>query len=178
VLCSGLVETIASDIEHPVQPRSKILEGNLRTEFQQLLFIELCAQLAVEIVGDIRWRGSHCVGEFDQQLLDITEDRQIIAFECQQLVVRQTGFSAHGRIDVYSKRTPNAYRRSHLCQLDMTQGDAALPAQSGFHADSAPHQAGQPHLHFCRCKVLAESATHDGVHPAQVPRCLFLLDWL
>ena len=62
-----LVNIVAPHIEHSIQPRAVVFEGDLGAELEELLFGELFAQTCVEIVGDVCWCCDHRVGEFDHE---------------------------------------------------------------------------------------------------------------
>ena len=53
--------------------------------------------------------------------MSVIERRPVVAKSGAQLFIAEAGFSAHGRIDVYSEWTTDARRGAHFSQLNVTQ---------------------------------------------------------
>lgn len=94
---------------------------DLRAQLHQLFLEELFLQTRIQIVRDIRGRISHRVSQLDDKAFRVIEWGPIIAEHSEQFVIAQACFSAHGRINIYSKRTSDPRRASDLSQLNVTQ---------------------------------------------------------
>src|SRR5215510_6329807 len=171
-LRAWLIKFVASDVEYPVPAGPVIFESNLRCEFHQLFLRKLLAQAFVKIVRNVCRSSSHGICQINDQMFLRIESCQIVAFDGQQLLITQSGFSAYSRIDVDSKRATDERRGSHFRQLDITQRHAAFATDSGFHCYTAPNQAGLAHLNFRRRQVLAKHLSHHAIEPTKMPRSL------
>jgi hypothetical protein len=109
------------------------------SQLHELFFRKLIAQTRIQLVGNIRWRISQRVSQFNDEPLDVIKLRPVVAETSAQFVIAQTGFSAHGRIDVYSEWTTDARRGADSSKLNVTKGDQPLPAETGLHGNAAPY---------------------------------------
>ena len=64
-----------------------VFKGDLGAELEELFFGEFLAQARVEIVGDVRWRADHRVGEFDHQQFVMREKREIVTRDGEQFFI-------------------------------------------------------------------------------------------
>jgi hypothetical protein len=101
------IQRVAPDVEDAIEARAVVLEGDVRGNLDHLLFGELRAQLAIELVGNVAWRLHHLVRECQCELLTLGKDRVIPLRDRREFVIAETDFSADGRIDVDSKRAPD-----------------------------------------------------------------------
>jgi hypothetical protein len=108
----GRVQIIALDVEDSVPSCAIIFERDLRAQLHQLFLGELFLQTRIQIVRDIRGRISHRVSQLDDKAFRVIEWGPIIAEHSEQFVIAQACFSAHGRINIYSKRTSDPRRAS------------------------------------------------------------------
>jgi len=106
------------------------------------------------------------VSQVNDEPFRVIEKRQIIPKNGAQFLISSPCFSAHGRIDVYSKRTTDACCSPGFSELNVAQRDKPFPAETGFHRDPAPHQTGQAHLDLRRRKIFSEHLAHRSVEPA------------
>jgi hypothetical protein len=107
----------------------------------QLFFGKLVAQALVQLIGDIWWRVRKGASQFNDQAFRIVEGCPVIPGNGAQFLIAQAGFSALGRINVYSERTTDARCSADFSQLDVAQRDKSLPAKGSFHGDPAPHES-------------------------------------
>jgi hypothetical protein len=131
----------------------------------QLFFGKLIAQPCVQIVRDIRWRVAHRVRQLNDKAFRIVKRRPVVAKHSVQLIIVQAGFSAHGRIDIYSEKTTNPGSSADFSKLNVTQRDKPFSAERRFHGNAAPDESGQTHLDLYRCKVFAKHFPHYAIKP-------------
>jgi hypothetical protein len=116
-----LIKIVALDVEESIPAGAIIFERDLCPELHQLFFGKLIAQARVQLIGDIRQRIGERVGKFNDQSFRVIEWRHVVATNSMQLFIAQAGFSAHGRIDVYSERTADACCGADSPQLHIAQ---------------------------------------------------------
>jgi hypothetical protein len=102
---------------------------------------KLIAQTRIQIVRDIRGRISHRVSQPDDKAFRAIEWRPLVAGHSAQFKIAQALLSAHGRINIYSKRTTDPRRSADFSQLNVTQRDKSFAAEPRFHGDSAPDKS-------------------------------------
>ncbi len=117
----SLVEIIAFDVENAVPTCAIILKRDLRAQLHQLFLGKLVAQPRVQIIGNVRWRLCHGISQFNDQSLRVIKGRSVVAKSGAQLFIAEAGFSAHGRIDVYSEGATDARCGANTPQLNVTQ---------------------------------------------------------
>ena len=133
------VQVIASDVEEAIPTGAIMFKSDLPSQLHELLFRKLIAQTRIQLVGNIRWRVNQGVSQLNYQSLSIIKRCHVVAASSAQLFIAQTGFSAHGRIDVYSEWTTDARRGADSSKLNVTQGDQSLPVETGLHRNTAPY---------------------------------------
>ena len=159
------VQIIALYVGNSVPSCAIILERDLRSQLHQLFFGKLFSQTRIQIVRDIRGRISHRVSQLNDQAFHIVEWRSVVAEHSEQFFIAKACFSAHGRIDIYSERTPDPRRGPDFSQLNVTQRDNSLAAERRLHGDAAPDERRQTHLNLCRRKIFPEHLSHHAVEP-------------
>ena len=117
----GVVQLVASHIKDAIPAGAVILESDLRRQFHKLFFGKLRAQSSVQIVRNVRRHAEHLVGKFNHQALGIVEYGKIDSLHGGEFLVIEACISAHGRIDIDSKRAADARSGSHLGKLAVAQ---------------------------------------------------------
>jgi hypothetical protein len=112
---------VALDVEESIPTGAIIFKSDLPSQLHELFFRKLIAQTPIQIVGNIGWRVSQGVSQFNYQSFSIVKRCHVIAENGAQLFIAQTGFSAHGRIDVYSEWTTDARSGADSSKLNVTQ---------------------------------------------------------
>jgi hypothetical protein len=161
---------IAFGVVDAIEPRAEILKCDLPAQLQQLLLGEVRSQLGIQLIRNVGRCIRHGVGQGNDHAFDGRKRIQRFAQNRAQLLGAQSSFSANGRIDVHSKRTPDSRRRAYLCKLLETQRDVSLPAEHKFETYAEPNQRRVPHLNFYRGKIPAKHFASDPIKPAQMPR--------
>jgi len=75
---SWVIQLVTTDIEDSIEAGAVVFKRELRAKLEQLLRGEFLSQARVEIVGHVRRRVCHLVGEFNHQTLHVREYREII----------------------------------------------------------------------------------------------------
>ena len=98
-----------------------VLPRDGRCQFYQLRFTDFSTQAGKELVVHGRWGPGYCDGELQYQLFPRVERWALFKTrEIVQLRFRDSGLSAHGRMDIDSKRAPN--QRGHFQLHQFLQG--------------------------------------------------------
>jgi hypothetical protein len=103
-----LGEAFGGDIVDTIETGTRIFPGDDGRKFDQLAFGELLAERRIEFIGDVGRNPGEHGGEFQDSLFACVKMRT--GFESRQilkLLLSDPVFSAHGRVDVNSKRTPD-----------------------------------------------------------------------
>src|SRR5947208_6683588 len=100
-----MIEVVTLHVKDAIATRPVVLKGDLSAEFEQLPAIKVLAEAAIEIGRDVCRSRGHGVGKFEDEALDFSEWRDITRRDRGDFRISQSGFSAHGRVDVHSKRT-------------------------------------------------------------------------
>jgi hypothetical protein len=116
-----MIKIIALDVKEPIPACAIILERNVTSQLHQLFFGKLVTQTRIQLVGNVRGRVRKGVSQFNDQSFSIIERRQVFPENCAQFLITQACFSAHGRINVYSKRTADARSGADSSQLNVAQ---------------------------------------------------------
>jgi hypothetical protein len=111
---------IARHVENSVASSAIVLERDLSAQLHQLFFRKLLSQTRVQIVRPIRWRICHRISKLDDEAFRVIEWRSVVARHSDQFVRAEAGFSADGRIEIYSEGTTNPRCGSDFSQLNIT----------------------------------------------------------
>jgi hypothetical protein len=87
------VQVIAPDVEKSIPTGAIIFKSDLPSQLHELFFRKLIAQTRIQIVGNIGWRVSQGVSQFNYEPLDVIKWRPVIAENSAQFVITQAGFS-------------------------------------------------------------------------------------
>jgi hypothetical protein len=99
-------EAFRLDVVDAVETSARVFPGNDSGEFNKLAFREVGAQGGVEFVGDVGGRAGELCGEAKDDFFDVVEvGAGLESPEVLKLLLGDALFSAHGRVDVDSKRT-------------------------------------------------------------------------
>jgi hypothetical protein len=99
-------EAFRLDVVDAVETGARIFPGDDGRQFDQLALGEMTTQGGVEFVGDVGGRAGELCGEAKDDFFDVVEvgagleSRQVL-----KLLLGDALFSAHGRVNVDSKRT-------------------------------------------------------------------------
>ena len=103
-----LGETFGRDIVDTIETGTRIFPGDDGRKFDQLAVGELLAERRIEFIGDVGRNPGEHGGELQHSVFACVkmgtrfEPRQIL-----KLLLGDAVFSAHGRVNVNSKRTPD-----------------------------------------------------------------------
>ena len=129
-------EAFSGDGESAVKTGAGVFPGNDGGEFDELGFGEVMAKGGIELV----FHGGRGAGHGDGQaeygfFLVIVLRAGFKVREIVQLVFGDAGFSAHGRVDVNSKRTAYYQRYFELCKFLQMHRDNTFRNAIEIHAE-------------------------------------------
>jgi hypothetical protein len=123
----ALREIVGGDSEDAIETGAGVFPGDDRGQFDELGLGKVLAECRVEFVGDVGWGA----GEGHSQVKDgffagIEVRAGFELREVLELVFGDAGCSAHGRMDINSKRTADHQGSLELGDFLQVQGDEAL----------------------------------------------------
>lgn len=103
-----LGEAFGRDIVDTIETGTRIFPGDHGCQFDQLALGELLAERGIEFIGDVGRNPGEHGGELQHSLFACVKMRtQFESGQILKLLLGDAVFSAHGRVNVNSKRTPN-----------------------------------------------------------------------
>jgi len=123
----ALRKTFGSNGKGTVEAGARIFPADNGGEFDKLALRKMPPQLYIEVVWYIGWCLRHGHGKPKNDLLLIVEI--LAGFELSdivQLVFGDSGFSAHGRVNVDSKRAPDHQSGFELREFFEVNGNRAI----------------------------------------------------
>ena len=105
-------EAFRFDAEAAVETSPKILPSNRRGQFHHLLWIEMLAQAAEQLLRDIGRRPRQCHGVAKDTLFQLGEGRAVFkGGQVGKLLLADSLPSAHGRVEVNSEWAADEHGR-------------------------------------------------------------------
>jgi hypothetical protein len=161
-----------------VEARPIVFMGNVGSEFQKLVIVEMLFESGEQLVVDMHRGGRHLIGIVQQQLFRFRKSFIAKARDSSQLRIAQASFSAHGRADVQSKRAAYAGRGSQLHQGFKPVRNVMFAIQEPAHQRGRPQNIWDPSLHFQRCKFFPKPALGQSINPTNAPSRIAAFQWL
>jgi hypothetical protein len=123
----ALGEALGGDVVDAVKTSAGIFPSDYGSEFDELTFGEVLAERGVEFIGDVGGNASEIDGEAKDHFFHVVEIGA--GFELTQIVkllFGDAGFSAHGRVDIDSKRTANEHGHFELGEFFQVERNGAF----------------------------------------------------
>src|ERR1035441_4479774 len=96
-----LAKAGGADTERQVEPAAQVLQGDHARQLHQLIVVEVLAQCAEQLVGDLNRSAAHPHRIVEDQLVEVAEELAVaIAREREQLLVAQSGTPGNSGADV------------------------------------------------------------------------------
>ena len=140
---TALGKTFWRDVEGAVESRSVVFPGDSGAEFHQLALREPPAQGLVQRIRNVGWRASELHSEPQNQFFIVSKVRtDVEAGKTAQLFLVDSGFSAHGRVEVNSEFAPYHCRDFELSQFFQVGGNTARRNRVAAHPFAQFEQFG------------------------------------
>jgi len=163
--------------KRPVESRAIIFPGNRRRQFHQLAFGEIRLQRRKQFIRNFRWRAGERGGKSHYILFCFREIRA--GFELcyvDQLLFRESFFfSAHGRMNVNSKRTPHQHRCFQHRQALQARRQHPFRFRIHRHAHKLTQQPRVIRQNFRSFRNMAIFSFPEPVNQPHMPGRLFRL---
>ena len=163
--------------KRPVESRAIIFPGHRRSQFHQLALGKFVPQRRKQFIGNFRWRSGERGGKSHYILFHFREIRA--GFELRhahQLLFRESlVFSAHGRMNVNSKRTSHQHRRFQHRKALQTRRQRPFRFRIHRHAHKLTQQPRVIRQNFRSLRNMPLLSFPKPVNQPHVPWRLFRL---